>query len=286
MYPLPFVYKKAQSIAEAVAWAGDDSRFLAGGQSLLPMLNLQLASVGLLIDVNAIAELAAIGEDRAALSVGALTRHDTLARHATVRRASPLLAEAASLVGNPRVRRRGTLGGSVAQADPAAELVTALLALDAEIDVVSPDGRQRYTVPSLMLGPLLTVLRSQELVVGVRVPHREPAEGQAFVEVARREGDFALVAVAARLWIRSGRVARAAIAVGGAAEMPIRLADLEAWLKGQKAGAPLWDAAGERVSDEVRAVGDPFAGAAYRTHLSRVLVCRALAQAERARGAS
>src|ERR1700704_1979921 len=194
MKPAPFRYARAGSLAEAVALlaaAPGDTKLLAGGQSLVPMLNMRLVRPAVLVDVNSVRELAGIAPTAdGGLRIGALTRHAELTASPAVIERAPLLAEAARHVGHAAIRNQGTLGGSLAHADPAAELPAALLALDARVHVTGPRGAREIAADAFFLGLLTTALEADEILTAIEVPAQPP--GWGFVEIARRPGDFAL----------------------------------------------------------------------------------------------
>jgi carbon-monoxide dehydrogenase medium subunit len=215
--PAPFDYRAPASVDEALPLLGLDSTVLAGGQSLVPLLNLRLARPELVVDVNAIAELDYIHADDGPLRIGALTRQVSLERSELVRERWPLLHKAVGFVGHPQIRSRGTVGGSVAHADPAAELPAALVALDARIHLRSAGGARVLPAPEFFRGPLDTAREPNELLVEVEVPELPEGAGSGFAEYARTHGDFATAGVAAV--IAGGRVG---IALLGAAPVPSR----------------------------------------------------------------
>jgi carbon-monoxide dehydrogenase medium subunit len=271
MKPAPFDYVRPDSVEQAVgqlAAAEGDGKIIAGGQSLMPVLALRLAQPGLLIDINRIPGLAAIRPSAEGdLRVGALTRHRSLA----AQRHHPLLAEAARWIGHTAIRTRGTLGGSLAHADPAAELCVVAAAADALALVAGPAGRRTIGINDLFTGALQTSLEEDELIEAVDFP----ALGRwGFAEFARRHGDFGLV-IAAAAEVRG----RLRLALGGVATAPVRPAAAEALL----AAGPLSNlriaAAAAAAAAEIDPAGDIHATVGYRRQLTKVLVTRALSQA-------
>ena len=236
MKPAAFDYVKPASVADAVAALGaHEATILAGGQSLVPLMNLRLARPSLLVDVNGLFELDYVRSDSDHITVGALCRHRRLEFDPVVAEQVPLLAEAASLIGYPAIRNRGTLGGSVAHADPAAELGAALLALGATVSVVGPRGPRRIEADDLFSGFFTTSLATDELLVEVTVPSKQPGEGSAFVEFAPRRGDFAVVGIAARLTRdRAGKCSSVTVAGCGLATTPVNLSNATDTLIGEK----------------------------------------------------
>jgi CO/xanthine dehydrogenase FAD-binding subunit len=277
----PFDYAAPTSVGDAVALLarhGAEAKVLAGGQSLVPLLNYRLARPRVVVDVNDL-PLADVRVDGARLRLGALVRHATLATAAIVARECPILAEAAALIGNVRVRTLGTLGGSLAHADPAAELPLVVVALGGEMEARGPHGSRTIAAHEFFTGYLTTVLAPDELLTGVSVPVTR-GMGAGLEEFSRRPGDFALVAVAAILGIdRRGRVERASVAVGGVGPAPVRLPRVEDELHGQEPTADRLARAAGVAREHVAPGGDAFASAEYRKLLAGVLAKRALTRA-------
>ena len=202
---------------------------MAGGQSLMPMMNMRLARPSAIIDINRVAELAYLNETQDGLLIGALTRQHAVEQSQVVKQRSPLLAEAILSIGHPPIRARGTIGGSLAHADPAAELPAVLLALDGWVRASSPRGTRQIPAAELFLGPLSTSLEPDELLTEAYFPALPPGTGTAFLEVTRRHGDFALVGVAACLTLdQQGICTRAAIALLGVGDTQSRASEAEA----------------------------------------------------------
>jgi carbon-monoxide dehydrogenase medium subunit len=281
MKPPVFAYHRAAHLDDALsvlAEHGDEAKVLAGGQSLVPMLNLRLARPGVLVDVNRIG-LNELTAQNGTLRLGALVRHRTLEEHPQVLRDAPLLAAAAPLIGHPPIRARGTLGGSLAHADPAAELPTAALALGAAIQLASSAGRRTVAAHDFFLGPFMTVMRDDEMVVAVEVPRHGEA-GCAYEQVAIRAGDFAVVGVAAMVELGAdGCVTSARIAIAGAAGAPVRADQSELAVAGRRLDASTLRDAGEAAAAAVEPSGDLHGSSAYRSHLTDVLTRRALTNA-------
>lgn len=281
--PLPeFDYHRPDSLRDAVALLGEHgerAKVLAGGQSVIPALSMGLVRPEVLIDIGGIAALAGIRRDGDGLVIGALTRHREVETSALVRKRCPLLAAAAGLIGHSHIRNRGTLGGSIAHADPAAEYPVALLALDAIVELEGPAGTEAVPADRFFLGPLTTAARPDQLVTAVRIPAIDPGVGWEFRELTLRSGDFALVAVAVLVTLDDGRVARAAVAVGGVGPVATRLRRAEATAAGQPAGPETWERAGAAAATEVDAADDASATAEYRRAVTAVYVAEALAAA-------
>jgi carbon-monoxide dehydrogenase medium subunit len=278
MKPPVFRYERPSSLAEALqllAEHGDEARSLAGGQSLVPMLNLRLAVPGVVVDLNALPGLDAIEVSGDALLVGALTRQRTLELSAEAA-AVGALADGLPLVGHVATRNRGTVGGSIAHADPAAELPLALLALGGSVVVDGPHGQRQVPADDLFAGFLTTTLRPGELVVEVRFPLPRNGDGSALLEVAQRHGDFPLAAVAVSLLVDGdGRIGAARVAAGAVADRPLLLPEAAGALV---AGADP-EEAGRVAAGAVDPVGSLHAPADYQRHLVGVLVARAVRRA-------
>jgi carbon-monoxide dehydrogenase medium subunit len=267
--PAPFEYLRAASVDEAVAALascgadGREGKILAGGQSLVPLLALRMARPDLLVDINRVADLAEVSLVDGVLHVGALTRHSALAGQT----GHPLLAEAARWIGHPAIRSRGTAAGSLAHADPSAELPVVAVACDAVVSVVGPAGVRSVAAADLFTGPLMSTLAEDELITSVSFP--VPARW-GFAEFARRHGDFALVSVAV------AEVAGAvSIALGGVGGVPVRATAGEGVLAG---GGSVEDVVAA-VRAELRPTGDLHGSADYRRALAGEMVRRALGQA-------
>ncbi len=198
MKPAPFAYKKARSLEEAVALLGEkDARLLAGGQSLIATLNMRLSAPNLLIDINGLTDLSGISVKGSAVEIGALTRHAQAERSDVIAKHAPLIARAMPHIGHPAIRNRGTLGGSIAFADPAAELPACLLALDGEIETTGPKGKRTVKAQDFFKGLFETALAPQEVLTAIRVPAANKDTRVGFAELARRHGDYAIVGLAA-----------------------------------------------------------------------------------------
>jgi len=263
--PAPFDYIAAQSPTHALdllAEHGDDAKLLAGGHSLLPMMKLRLATPEVLIDVGRLTELSGITSENGELVIGATTRHADLATSALVREQAPLLAHAAGLVGDPQIRHRGTIGGSLAHADPAADLPMALVALGGSVELTGPGGTRTVTADDFFTGYFETALAPDELLTAVRVPGR-PGEPWGYQKFVRRANDWAIVGVAAV----DGR-----IALANMGPVPLRATAAEQALAG---GASVAEAA-ELAAEGTSPGEDIHADRPYRQHLARVLTRRAL----------
>jgi carbon-monoxide dehydrogenase medium subunit len=280
--PAPFEYTRARSLDEALgALAGDvEAKVLAGGQSLVPMMNMRLARPSRLIDINPIADLAGVAATpHGGLVIGALTRHTELLTSRLVRERAGLLAVATAHVGHRAIRNRGTLGGSLAHADPAAELPAAVLALAATLVVAGPRGRRQIAADDFFLGPFATALAADEILVEVAVPPQRGASW-GFAEVARRAGDFAIAGVCG---VVAGEKLSRLVAFG-ADDRPIRLTESEKLLPAAGGLTPDITAAAARAAARSGSPADDVhASAEYRHHLVGVLTERVLRDALRRR---
>jgi carbon-monoxide dehydrogenase medium subunit len=286
MKPAPFDYHRPASLAEAfdlLARYGDDGRVLAGGQSLVPALNMRLATPRAVIDINRLPGLDAIRVTPAALVIGALVRHDALERSPLVREHAPLLALAMPHVGHAAIRTRGTLGGSLALADPAAELPACVVALDATIGAEGGGGRRAIAAADFFRGVYTTALEPGELVTEVVVPRTSAGWRSGFQEVARRHGDFALAGLAARARVEAAAMAEARLVFFGVGIAPVRARAAEAALLGRRADAAAIDAARRALVAELAPPGDVHGSPSLRRHLAGVLLARVVTSLAEAR---
>jgi CO/xanthine dehydrogenase FAD-binding subunit len=289
MKPPAFDYMAADSVEAAVAAladAGGDAKILAGGQSLVPMLNFRLLRPSLLVDINRIAALSFIEDAGAAIRIGALTRHFQLETSPVIAQHFPVVSRAMTHVAHLAIRNRGTIGGSLAHGDPAAELPMLALLLDAELHVASPAGGYRRAARDFFRDALTVDLGGDELLTEIALPKLPPRTGWGFAEVARRHGDFALAAVAATLTVADGAIGEARIALTGVGPTAVRATAAEALLRGRALEpdltAPMIDAVREAIAPET----DLHASADYRRHLAGILAGRAVTAAWRRAGAS
>jgi carbon-monoxide dehydrogenase medium subunit len=287
MKPAPFEYHAPESLADVtglLAEHGDEAKVLAGGQSLVPMLALRLTRFEHLVDVNRVAELQGVERNNGTLTVKAGTRQSTVEHDAAAGAAVPLLAQAIPLIGHFQIRNRGTVGGSIAHADPASELPAVALALDAELEIASPSGSRRVAAADFFLGTWTTVIGEDEILTAVHFPVWEGSSGFAVEEVARRSGDFALAGVIAGVQVDgSGAVARSAISFLGMAPTPVRARSAEAALTGSNPSADDLAEIGRLAVGDTEPTADVHASAEYRLHVGAHLVARAL---DRALGAA
>jgi CO/xanthine dehydrogenase FAD-binding subunit len=282
MKPAPFEYHAPRSVEETVALLaeyGDEAKVLAGGQSLVPLMNFRLARPAHVVDINRVAELSYARPWDGGLAFGPLTRHYVLEEDPQVAARCPMLPRIASLIGHAQIRHRGTVGGSLAHADPVAELPLAATVLGAEIEARGPNGARTLEPSSFFVHYLTTSLEPTELLTEVRVPALPAGAGWSVQEFARRHGDFAIVATAVVLEAAGGVCRGARVAVAGGAPTPYRSGGAEAALVGQPPSAEAFAAAADAAAVESDPEGDIHASAAYRRKLVRVLVRRALEEA-------
>jgi aerobic carbon-monoxide dehydrogenase medium subunit len=283
MKPPRFDYLVPGTLDEALgllAQHGEEAKVLAGGQSLVPLLNFRLVRPAHIIDLNDIPGLDGIVVDEGRLAIGAMTRQRAAETSAVVRERCPLLAEAMPQVGHVQIRNRGTIGGSLAHADPAGELPAVVAALDGELVLRSRRGERRLAPHDFFVGYLTTAAAPDELLVEARVPVMPARTGTAFMEVSRRHGDFALVGVAATVTVDTGGVCTAcALALTGVGPTPVVARDAARALVGLKPAADAFAEVGRRVADALTPDSDLHASADYRKHLAGVLTRRALARA-------
>jgi aerobic carbon-monoxide dehydrogenase medium subunit len=282
--PPRFKYHAPSALDEALdilaRFQKEDAKVLAGGQSLVPLLNMRLARPGHLVDINGVNELSYIRVGGAGeLSIGALTRHRAVERSADVGRTSPLLAEAIPLVGDRQIRFRGTVGGSLAHADPAAEIPTVAAALDATLVIRSIDGTREIPAAELVAGYLTTVLEPTEMIVEVRLPPAPAGAGFAFLELVRQHGAFAIVSAAAMVTVADGVVQDARLCLGGVGPGPVRAHRAEVFLRGQLATEDAFGEAAALVSESIDPLGDVHGSAEYRGEMAVVYARRALTTA-------
>jgi CO/xanthine dehydrogenase FAD-binding subunit len=287
MKPPPFQYVVSESVEAAVAALGrGEGKIIAGGQSLVPMLNFRLLRPAILVDINRVPGLAFIAESEDAIRVGALTRHHRLETSPVIAKTFPVLAAAMGHVAHLAIRNRGTIGGSLSHADPAAELPMLARLLDATLTIAAPAGKRTVAAKDFFLGALSADLAPDDVVTEIAFPKLPAGTGWGFEEVARRHGDFALAAVAATLTVSDGRITQARIAMTGVDETARRADDAEAMLAGQALAPALRDAAIDAVRSSVAPNTDLHASADYRRHLVGVLAGRALEAAWRRAGAA
>jgi CO/xanthine dehydrogenase FAD-binding subunit len=291
MKPAPFKYIAASSLDHALslkAEYGDDARFLAGGQSLIPAMNFRLARPTVLIDINGIDALAGIDVRGDDTRVGALTRYHALERDADFLKACPLFADALPHIAHPQIRNRGTIGGNLSHADPASELPALAVAMRGRMKVKSSRGERELTASDFFVGLLTTDIHPDEMLVEIAFPNRATRSGACFMEVARRRGDFAIAGVAAILSLdEEGHCADLRLALCGVGETPVDASDAVANLVGQVCTQDAIEQAADGVQEVIEPSGNVHATPDYQRHVAGVLAQRTIASAyQRARHAA
>jgi carbon-monoxide dehydrogenase medium subunit len=279
--PGPFEYERAHSVQGAIASLaqhGPSARVIAGGHSLLPMMKLRLANPEYLIDINDLAELSYIREEGDEVRIGAMTRHVELLRSQTLARLFPVFADAEQVIADPVVRNRGTIGGSLCQADAAEDLSAVATALHAKLVITGGDGQRLVSIDDFHLGPYMTAVGDGELLTEIRLPVRDGA-GSAHEKVERRAGDWAIAAASAAVWIEGGTILDAGIGLSAVGPTTIgvdRAADL---LRGSRPSDDLFAQAGEIAAADCAPIADGRGPVDYKRHLAGVLTTRALRRA-------
>jgi carbon-monoxide dehydrogenase medium subunit len=287
--PARFQYHAPSGLEEALGLLSDlrddDVKVLAGGQSLLPLMNMRLARPKHLVDINELSELSYIrAEEGGGLAIGALTRHRALERSPEVTARAPLLAEVMPLIGDRQVRCRGTMGGSLAHADPVAEIPTVALTLDAELVIGSTGGTRTVRAADFCVSYLTTVLEPADLLLEVRLPASPPGAGFAFLELVRQQGSFAIVSAATMVSLRDDVIEEARICLGGVAPTPMRATRAEMLLRGERPSGDVFAAAARLAAEDTDPGADVHGSEDYRRQMAEVYTRRALATAlERAR---
>jgi carbon-monoxide dehydrogenase medium subunit len=277
MIPVAFEYERASSVDDAVAKLGAGGKLIAGGHSLVPLMKLRLSEPGRLIDIARIPGLSGIRESGGRIEIGATTTHQAIASSPLLRDTCPILAEAAAEIGDAQVRNRGTIGGSLAHADPAADLPAVMLALDAELQIAGTGGKRTVKASSFFQGFYTVDLQPTELIVAVSFV---PVRAAAYAKLHQRASHYAVVGVAAALEINGGAIASSRIGLTGATTHAVRLAEVEKALAGQKAGAETVKAASAAAGAGIADVNaDLHASADYRRAMIPVFVKRALERA-------
>lgn len=290
MFPAAFDYVCATSIAEAVRFLNehqDEAKVLAGGQSLIPLLKLRLASPQFVLDIGRLEELRGIRESDGAIEIGSLVRHMELEASELLARSCPLLPETAAEVGDLQVRNRGTFGGSLAHADPAADFPAAVLALDAKLTAASVEGQRVIAAQDFFVDLMTTALRPNEILTSIQVPKLGPRTGSAYVKMHQQASGFAIVGVACLLTLDArGKVEDARVGITGVASVPYRARKVEERLRGHVPDARAIAHAAAAATDGVEPSSDIHASAEYRTDLAAIYTRRSLEKAaERARSA-
>ncbi|MFL5332487.1 MAG: FAD binding domain-containing protein [Geminicoccaceae bacterium] len=281
MKPAPFAWHAPETLEEALALKsvhGNEAHFLAGGQSLVPAMNFRVAQPGVLIDLNRLGGLGDItASSDGALVIGAMARNARIERDAMAIRHHPILAEALAEVAHPQIRNRGTLGGNLAHADPASEMPAVMLALNARFVLRSAAGMRELAAADFFLGPLSTAITASEMLVEIRIPAPAPHTGTAFLELARRRGDYAMMGVAAVVTRDENGVCRAArLACCSAGPTPMAAPGAAASLLGTRLSEAEITAAASLLQQEIAPAGSVQASPAYQRHLAGVLARRAI----------
>ncbi len=279
MHPYPFSYHRAASVDDALHLLQeypDDGKLLAGGHSLLPAMKLRLAQPGHLIDISRLTELRGIKRDGGTVTIGALTTHAEIEASDLLRDACPLLPEAAHVVGDQQVRNRGTIGGVLAHADPAADYPAIVLALDATVVAVGPSGQREIPIGDFFQGFLTTALRPDELLTSIRILAAAPNAGASYQKLANHASGYAVVGIAAVVTVSSGKIATARVGITGAADHAYRATGVEQALTGASPDEPSLKAAAAHAVDGVDLLDDLQAPADYRGQVARNLTRRAL----------
>jgi CO/xanthine dehydrogenase FAD-binding subunit len=288
MKPAPFKYIAATSLAQALglkAEHGDEAKFLAGGQSLIPTMNFRLARPAILIDINGVEELAGIRPDAGGARIGALTRYHQLERDTKLTGDFPLLGEALPHIAHPQIRNRGTIGGNLSHADPASELPAIMVALQAHFRIQAASGERRVAAPDFFVGGLTTDLAAEEMLVEIELPARKPRTGSCFMEIARRRGDFAIVGVATMVTLDArDQCSEVRLAYCGVGETPVDASAAAGLLVGHAVTEQATAEVVGAIRQAIEPAGSVHATADYQRHVAGVLTERALTTAnQRAR---
>ena len=279
--PGPIQYERATSVQNAIELLekyGPETRILAGGHSLLPMMKLRLANPERLIDINDLDELSYIREVDGEVRIGAMTRHRELLESELLARQFPLFIDAEEMIADPPVRNRGTIGGSLAQADAAEDLSAVCSALKASVVIVGSDGERVVSMDDFHVGPFMTAIQDGQILTEVRLPVR-PRSGSAHEKVERRAGDFAIVAVSAALWLEGGSIADAGVALSAAGATTIHATRSEELLRAKEPTEELFAEAGRLAAEDCSPIADGRGPVDYKRHLAGVLTGRALSRA-------
>jgi carbon-monoxide dehydrogenase medium subunit len=279
--PAPFEYERATSVENVIALLekhGPEARVIAGGHSLLPMMKLRLANPECLIDINDLDQLSYIREQDGEIRIGALTRHYELLESELLARQFPIFADAERVIADPVVRNRGTIGGSLAQADAAEDLSAVCSALKARVVIAGSGGERIVSMEDFHVGPYQTAIDDAEILVEIRLPVR-PGGGSAHEKVERRAGDWAIVAVSGALWVDGGTIADAGLALGAAGPTTVRVSRAEELLRGAAPSEELYSEAGAIASEDCSPSADGRGPVDYKRHLAGELTRRALRRA-------
>ena len=279
--PAPFGYERASSVEGAIASLqrlGPEARVIAGGHSLLPMMKLRLANPEHLVDINDLADLAYIRPEGDEVRIGALTRHVDLLKSDLLAEQFPVFRDAEEVIADPVVRNRGTIGGSLCQADAAEDLSAVCSALKATIVIRGPEGERTVSMEDFHVGPYMTAVQPGELLTEIRIPRR-PSAGSAHEKVERRAGDWAIAAASAAVWMDGSTIADAGIALSAVGLTTIHLSRAEELLRGKAPSDDLFAQAGEIAAEDCAPMADGRGPVDYKRHLAGVLTRRALGRA-------
>jgi carbon-monoxide dehydrogenase medium subunit len=279
--PGPIEYERATSVQNAIELLekyGPETRLLAGGHSLLPMMKLRLANPERLIDINDLDEISYIRETDGEIRIGAMTRHRELLESELLARHFPVFIDAERVIADPPVRNRGTIGGSLAQADAAEDLSAVCSALKANVVIAGSAGERIVSMEDFHVGPYMTAIQDGQILTEIRLPMR-PGGGSAHEKVERRAGDWAIVAVSAALWLDGGRIADAGVALSAAGPTTIHATRSEELLRGKEPSEELFAEAGQLASEDSSPIADGRGPVDYKRHLAGVLTGRALSRA-------
>ncbi len=283
MYPASFEYLRPSGVAEALALLrqhGDDAKILAGGQSLVPMMKLRVARPKYLIDIHRISDLSYIREEAGTLRIGAMTRHIEIEKSALIKKTLPMLAEAASEIGDAQVRNRGTIGGGLAEADPCGDYGPVVLALNGQLKCVSPRGERVIPAADFFTFAYSTVLEIDEILTEVVLPLSDKSSAGVYVKLERVAGDFAIVSAAVQLGLdKNGACSAIGVGVTGAHSTPTKGVTVEALLRGKKIIPELIDQAGRLIQEGADPIEDMRGSAAYKTKALGAILRRAIGEA-------
>jgi aerobic carbon-monoxide dehydrogenase medium subunit len=279
--PGPVEYERATTVQNAIELLekyGPETRILAGGHSLLPMMKLRLANPERLIDINELEELSYISQADGEIRIGAMTRHRGLLESELLARHFPIFIDAETVIADPPVRNRGTIGGSLAQADAAEDLSAVCSALKANVVIAGSGGERVVSMEDFHVGPYMTAIQDAEILTEIRLPLR-PGGGSAHEKVERRAGDWAIVAVSAAVWMEGGSIADAGVALSAAGPVTVHATRSEELLRGKDPSEELFSEAGALASEDCSPIADGRGPVDYKRHLAGVLTKRALGRA-------
>jgi aerobic carbon-monoxide dehydrogenase medium subunit len=279
--PAPFGYERATSVEGAIAALqrlGSEARIIAGGHSLLPMMKLRLANPEHLVDINNLSELAYIREEGDEIRIGALTRHVALLKSELLARHFPVFRDAETVIADPVVRNRGTIGGSLCQADAAEDLSAVCTALKADVVIRDSDGHRMVSMADFHVGPYMTAVGTGQMLTEIRLKVR-PGAGSAHEKVERRAGDWAIAAASAAVWLEGGRIADVGIGLSAVGLTTVHLTRAEELLRGSEPSDELFEEAGKIASEDCSPMADGRGPVDYKRHLAGVLTQRALRRA-------